>query len=100
MWVYKDPSAAWNFFVAWYRTPLHSVIEHLIRLARTLRDYWEGNAAHYRYLIHTPVLEGINNKAKVIVRVAFGYRDNPCAFLKLRAVLPLKAHPFHAFSYS
>src|SRR3990167_3984962 len=56
---YKYPGAAWNYFVAWYRTPLHSIVEHLIRLARMLRDYWEGIAAHYRYPIHTPVLEGI-----------------------------------------
>jgi transposase len=31
------------------------------------------------------VLEGINNKIKVIKRVAYGFRDMPYFFLKIRA---------------
>jgi transposase len=88
LWDYKYPGAAWNFFLQWYRTALSSKIEPLKRFARTLLDHWEGIAAYCRYPIHTSVLEGIHNKAKVIKRVAFGYHDMDYFFLKLRAAFP------------
>ncbi len=34
------------------------------------------------------VLEGINNKIKVIKRMAYGYRDDDYFFLKIRAAFP------------
>jgi len=34
------------------------------------------------------VLEGINNKIKVIKRMAYGYRDEEYFFLKIRAAFP------------
>ncbi|WP_162605112.1 transposase, partial [Geomonas oryzae] len=34
------------------------------------------------------ILEGINNKIKVIKRVAYGYRDHDYFFLKIRAAFP------------
>jgi len=34
------------------------------------------------------VLEGMNNKIKVIKRVAYGYRDNDYFFLKIKAAFP------------
>jgi hypothetical protein len=37
---------------------------------------------------HTSVLEGINNKIKVIKRMAYGFRDDAYFFLKIRQVFP------------
>jgi transposase len=48
--------------------------------------------AHCRYPIHTSVLEGINNKIKVIKRVAYGYRDEEYFFLKIRGAFRLATH--------
>lgn len=36
-------------------------------------------------------LEGMNNKIKVIKRMAYGYRDNNYFFLKIKAAFPGKA---------
>ena len=36
----------------------------------------------------TSPVEGINNKIKVVKRVAYGYRDDACFFLKIRAAFP------------
>jgi transposase len=33
-------------------------------------------------------LEGINNKIKVMKRVAYGYRDDDYFFLRIRATFP------------
>ncbi|MBF6727413.1 ISL3 family transposase, partial [Acinetobacter baumannii] len=36
------------------------------------------------------VLEGMNNRIKVIKRMAYGYRDTDYFFLKIRAAFPGK----------
>jgi hypothetical protein len=38
--------------------------------------------------LHTSLLEGINNKIKVIKRMAYGFRDDHYFFLKIRAGFP------------
>ncbi len=35
--------------------------------------------------VHTGQLEGINNKIKVIKRIAYGCRDSDSIFLKMKA---------------
>jgi len=40
--------------------------------------------AHCKHKINTSFLEGMNNKIKVIKRIAFGYRDLEYFFLKIR----------------
>ncbi|HEY2943750.1 MAG TPA: transposase, partial [Vicinamibacteria bacterium] len=44
--------------------------------------------AHCRWPFHTGLLEGINNKIKVIKRMAYGFRDDAYFFLKIRAAFP------------
>ena len=48
------------------------------------RVLWVGG----RWPMHTGLLEGTNNRIKAIKRIAYGYRDDTCFFLKIRAVLP------------
>ncbi|WP_424969938.1 transposase, partial [Metapseudomonas otitidis] len=38
-----------------------------------------------------PVLEGVNNRIKVIKRMAYGFRDSTYFFLKIKAAFPGKA---------
>jgi transposase len=38
--------------------------------------------------LNTSVLEGINNRIKVIKRMAYGFRDDAYFFLKIRAAFP------------
>ncbi|MBP3072648.1 transposase, partial [Acinetobacter baumannii] len=40
--------------------------------------------------LNTSVLEGMNNRIKVIKRMAYGYRDTDYFFLKIRAAFPGK----------
>ncbi|MCK0154018.1 transposase, partial [Alcanivorax sp. S6407] len=40
------------------------------------------------YRLNTSVLEGVNNKIKVIKRMAYGYRDSDYFFLKIKAAFP------------
>ena len=88
LWEYQYPGSALNFFQDWYRMAMYSKIEPLKKFARMLKRHWGGIVAHCQYKIHTSLLEGINNKAKVIKRVAYGYHDSDYFFLKLRAAFP------------
>jgi len=97
LWDFREIKDAWKFFMDWYQTAMASKIQPLQRMARMLRKHWQGLSAHCLYPIHTSVLEGVNNKAKVIKRVAFGYLDSAYFFLKLRQAFPGKHIP--SFTY-
>jgi len=60
----------------------------LIRFARLLKPYAEGIIASACYRLNTSVLEGMNNRIKVIKRMAYGYRDSDYFFLKIKAAFP------------
>ncbi|WP_407919279.1 transposase [Crenobacter luteus] len=40
------------------------------------------------WAMHTGQLEGVNNRIKVMKRMAYGYRDSEYFFLKIRAAFP------------
>lgn len=75
----------WN---AWHAMARESAIPALIHFASVLRRYWRGILARVRWPMHTGKLEGINNRIKVIKRMAYGYRDTDFFFMKIRATFP------------
>ncbi len=75
----------WN---RWYNMALESGIKPLQHFAKVLKPYLKGIVSHAEHPLHTSVLEGINNKIKVIKRMAYGYRDTDYFFLKIRAAFP------------
>ena len=88
LWRYRHPGYARRAWVSWYRKALRSGLEPLRRFARRLRPYLSGILAHCRYPLGTNLIEGINNKIKVIKRMAYGFRDDAYFFLKIRAAFP------------
>ena len=88
LWAYRHPGYALRAWRSWYRKALRSGIEPLRRFARNLRPYLPGILAHSRYPLGTNLIEGINNKIKVIKRMAYGFRDDAYFFLKIRAAFP------------
>jgi transposase len=88
LWGYRHAGYAARAWRSWYRKALRSGIEPLIRFARRLRPYLPGILAHCRWPLGTNLVEGINNKIKVIKRMAYGFRDDTYFFLKIRAAFP------------
>lgn len=86
-----QPTSAWQWRAAW-RTWLKmahdSEIEPLRKFAKRLKAYWRGIVARVRWPMHTGQLEGINNRIKVMKRMAYGYRDSAFFFLKIKAAFP------------
>ena len=67
---------------------MRSRIEPLRAFARKLILYLPGILAHSRWRLNTSLLEGINNRIKVIKRMAYGYRDDEYFFLNIRDAFP------------
>ncbi len=88
LWDYRYPGAAERFWKGWYSRAIRSRIPALKRFARLLKGYLPGIIAHCRWPLSTSLLEGMNNKIKVIKRMAYGFRDDNYFFLKIRAAFP------------
>lgn len=80
-----DARIAWQ---AWWDKAIASGIAPLVRFARNLLPYLHGIVSSASWRLNTSVLEGINNRIKVIKRMAYGYRDDAYFFLKIRAAFP------------
>ena len=88
LWTAPD---AWEWRRRWKQWLDHarqSAIPALVRFADLLKPYWRGILSRVRWPMHTGILEGINNKIKLIKRMAFGYRDTDYFFLKIKAAFP------------
>jgi transposase len=79
---------AYRFWLEWFRRAIQSGLRPLVKFARGLRKYIPDILNHCRYPLHTGLLEGMNNKIKVIKRMAYGYRDDEYFFLKIRQAFP------------
>ena len=88
LWGYRHAGYALRFWRQWYRRAMRSGIEPLRRFARNLKPYLRGILAHCQWPLGTNLIEGINNKIKVIKRMAYGYRDDAYFFIKIRAAFP------------
>lgn len=88
LWRYRHAGYAAQAWKSWYAKALRSRIEPLKRFARNLKPYLSGILAHCRYPLGTNLLEGINNRIKVIKRMAYGFRDDAYFFLKIRSAFP------------
>lgn len=88
LWQYRAPTAARRFWRDWRRRALQSRIPALRTFTAMLERHLEGILSHCRYPINSGVLEGCNNKIKVLKRMAYGYRDEAYFFLKIRAAFP------------
>lgn len=88
LWRYRHRGHARRSWETWHARALESGITPLIHFAQRLKSYLDGILAHCRWPLHTSVLEGINNRIKVIKRMAYGFRDQEYFFLKIQAAFP------------
>lgn len=78
----EDSERLWD---EWVDIALHSEVEEIIRFASNQnKNYRDGITNSGIYNIRTSVLEGINNKIKVLKRLAYGFRDLDYFFLRIR----------------
>jgi transposase len=88
IWDYVRESWAMSAIDAWQAVA--EAVDHpaLLRFARMLEKYKYGILNHCKHPIHTSKLEGVNNKIKVIKRIAYGFHDLEYFALKVKQALP------------
>jgi len=84
LWSHPDKEIAERFLDQWLADANEIDQPALRRFARTLSENREQILAYYDEPITTGPLEGLNNKLKVLKRVAYGYRDTE--FFQLRVL--------------
>jgi transposase len=101
-WEYDTPTWAGKFLDQWCTQALRSRINPIKKFARTVRTHRELllNYFRARKQFSSGVIEGLNNKAKVTMRKAYGYRSFRIAELSLFHVLgklpePKLTHDFY-----
>ena len=88
LWYAPSERAAKRRWGQWFRQAMESGVEPLMTFARRLKSYVHGIVASATYHLNTSLLEGVNNRIKVIKRMAYGYRDNSYFFLKIKDSFP------------
>jgi len=76
-WTYTSPNYAGRFLDGWIVTALASRIPQLVKLARTLKAHRELllNWFRARGELAMGAVEGMNNKARVTTKLAYGFRS-------------------------
>jgi transposase len=88
LWGYKREGWARKAWENWLAMATSSGLPPLARFAKNLAKRIDDILSHCRWHLNTSILEGINNKIKVLKRIAYGYRDEAFFFLKIRAAFP------------
>lgn len=101
-WDYDSPTWAGKFLDQWCAEVMRSRIEPLKKFARTVRNHRELllNYFRARKAFSSGIVEGLNNKAKVTMRKAYGFRTFKMLELALYHVLgklpePKLTHTFY-----
>lgn len=83
-----------TFLDAWISQAQAIGNAHFARLAQTLERHRTGLLAYFKHRISTGPLEGLNNKIKVLKRIAYGFRDTEYFKLRLLFLHEELTHPF------
>lgn len=101
-WDYDSPAWAGKFLDQWCKEVMRSKIEPLKKFARTVRNHRELLLNYFKAkkTFSSGIVEGLNNKAKVAMRKAYGYRTFRMLELSLYHVLgklpePKLTHSFY-----
>ena len=93
MWMQPNKQAAEKVMLDWVKQAQESKVPQLMKMAVTIMAYRTGILAWYDCPISTGKAEGINNKIKVMKRVAYGFRDERYFQLRLYALHDCRITP-------
>jgi transposase len=75
LWNHDDAASATTFFKDWYRRVIHTKLEPMKKLARTIKERLENVVSYCTHGITNAVAEGLNSKIMSIKRRVGGYRN-------------------------
>lgn len=86
IWLQPDKKDADKKLTEWVESMKATGNDHLIKTANTVMAYRSGILSWYDHRISNAKVEGLNNKIKVLKRVAYGFRDDDYFKLRLFAL--------------
>jgi transposase len=72
---YRQPKRAEESLRSWLAWASRSRLEPFVKAARTIRQHFEGVVAYVKTRLTNGLVEGINNKLRMIARRAFGFHS-------------------------
>jgi len=72
---YRQPKRAARALAEWLAWAVRSRLKPFVRVARTIRRHREGVLAYVAYRLTNGVVEGINNRLRMVARRAFGFHS-------------------------
>jgi transposase len=75
-WDYTYPASAKKYLDKWFWWATHSRLEPMRKFAWMIRRHQDDILNYFKVLIDNGLVEGLNNKAKVISHRAYGYRSS------------------------
>lgn len=75
LWNHEDAASASTFFSDWYRSVIHTRLEPLKKVARTLKERLQNVVSYCTHGITNAVAEGVNSKIMAIKRRVGGFRN-------------------------
>ena len=86
LWSYRTEHGARAFFERWKQSLRWQRLEPYRKFAEMIERHWDGIAAYCRpeNKVSLGMVEGLNNKIRVIQRSAYGYRDEE--YLRLKVI--------------
>jgi transposase len=72
---YRQPGRAEQHLDGWAQWAAHSKLKPFVKLSRTIRRFKEGILAYISTGLSNGLVEGLNNKIRLITRRAFGFHS-------------------------
>lgn len=73
-WNYRRAGWAKRYLTRWFWWATHSRLPHMRDFAWMLRRHQDDILNYFRMPIHNGTVEGLNNKAKLVIHKAYGFR--------------------------
>lgn len=80
---YRQPKRARDALEGWIAWASRSRLKPFVRVARTIRRHLDGVVAYVKTRLTNGLAEGLNNKARMITRRAFGFHSAPALIAML-----------------
>ena len=75
LWHHADSASATTYFNDWYKRVIHTKLEHMKTVARTIKDRLANVVSYCTHRITNAVAEGMNSKIMSIKRRVGGFRN-------------------------
>ncbi len=72
---YRQPARATSAMSEWLAWATRSRLKPFVRVARTIRQHFEGVIAYVKTRLTNGLVEGLNNKLRMVARRAFGFHS-------------------------